>query len=357
MNIFYYSNDVYQFSYVKPIYDRIGGTFLLPTLRKQLRFKRYLRNGSAFPEVKTVLNTPLVKKVDTKNMSGLRGIIISQTNTRFICPGGKSINIFMGHGTGDRKYGGSLRILENFDYHFITGPKHIEKLRDSSLRVPEERLIEIGNPRFDAYQNGTIQKERCLDYHKVVDRDRKNILYAPTWKRGKGTLFNFVFKFCRELTKEYNLIVRPHYYEAKYIALLKNWVRVQGIKHVYWSHPADILRKDTMMDFMISDLLISDTSSIQYEYLITEKPMIIAMSEKVDLHAMPENMNLREIADVYDGSRDSDIVELVKLNITEQRHLNKYKTLLGNCFYFNDGHSTDRAVEFLESLVFKMDIN
>ena len=350
MNIFYYGNDVYQFSYVKPIYDRIGGTFLLPTLRKQLRFKRYLRNGSAFPEIKTYLNTPPIMKVDTNNMVGLRGIIISQTNTRFICPGGKSINIFMGHGTGDRKYGGNLHILENFDYHFISGHKHIQKLLDSGLKVPEERLIKIGNPRFDDYQNGTIDRERCLDYHRIVDRNRKNILYAPTWKRGKGTLFKFVFKFCRELTKEYNLIVRPHYYEAKYISMLKNWAHFLGIKHVYFSHPADILRKDTMMDFMISDLLISDTSSIQYEYLITGKPMIIAVSEQVDLHAMPDNVNLREIADVYDGSKDSDILELVKVNITEQRHIEKYTTLLGNCYYYNDGHSTDRAVEFILGL-------
>lgn len=350
LNIFYYGNQVYQFSYAKPIYDRIGGTFLVKTYRKLLRFKRYLRNGNTFPGVKTFLNTPPIKKVDTNNLKGLRGIIISQTNTRFICPGGKSINIFMGHGTGDRKYGGSLRILENFDYHFISGPKHLEKLQDSGLTIPEERLIKIGNPRFDDYQNGTINRERCLEYQGIVDRDRKNILYAPTWKRGKGTLFKFVFRFCRELTKEFNLIIRPHYYEAKYISLIKNWVRVSRIKHVYFSHPADILRKDTMMDFTISDLLISDTSSILYEYLITGKPMIVAVTKHVDLHTMPDKMNLRGIANVYDGSKGSDILEVVTTNIVEQRYVNKYRELLDNCFYFNDGHSTDRAVDFILSL-------
>jgi len=256
----------------------------------------------------------------------------------------------MGHGTGDRKYGGSLRILEEYDYHFISGPKHLEKLRDSGVTIPEERIIKIGNPRFDIYHKGEIDREKCLDDCGIVDRNRKNILYAPTWKRGKGTFHRFVYRFCRELTKEFNLIVRPHYFEAKYIPMIKTWVRANRIKHVYFSHPADLLHQDTINDFVISDLLISDTSSILYEYLITGNPIIIAKTDHVDLHTMPDSMDLRGMADEYDGSKDSDILKLVMTNITEQRNREEYQTLLNNCFYFNDGHCTDRAVKFISRL-------
>lgn len=350
MNIYYYANQVYQFSYARPIYQRLGGTFIVTKFRKLVRFKRYQRNGNAFPEVKTFLNTPPIVVRDTNNMPRTDGIIISQTNTRFICHGGKCITIFMGHGTGDRKYGGNLKNLERYDYHFISGPKHLEKLRDSGVTIAEEQLIKVGNPRFDAYLNGTIDREKCLDDLGIVDRDRKNILYAPTWKRGKGTLRKYVYRFCRELTREFNLIIRPHHFEAKFLPGIKAWAAINRIKHVYFSNSNDLLRHDTMSDFTVSDLLISDTSSIQYEYLITGKPIIIARTDPVDLHSMPDNMDLRSVSDVYDGSPDVDIRGLVTRNLEKQRNREQYQTLLNNCFYFNDGHSTDRAVEFITGL-------
>ena len=57
----------------------------------------------------------------------------------------------MGHGAGDKKYGGSPHTLETYDYHFISGPKHLAKLKDVGINIPDERLISIGNPRFDYY--------------------------------------------------------------------------------------------------------------------------------------------------------------------------------------------------------------
>ena len=36
----------------------------------------------------------------------------------------------MGHGVGDKKYGGTPAPLETYNYHFISGNKHLEKLKD-----------------------------------------------------------------------------------------------------------------------------------------------------------------------------------------------------------------------------------
>jgi len=51
-----------------------------------------------------------------------------------------------------------------------------------------------------------------------------------------------------------------------------------------------------MFDFALSNLLISDTSSILYEYLITRNPIIIANTQHVDLHNMPPEMDISTIA-------------------------------------------------------------
>lgn len=254
----------------------------------------------------------------------------------------------MGHGTGDKKYGGNAKDLESFDYHFISGPKHMEKLRDLNVNIPEEKLIKIGNPRFDEIVNGDIDAKAYLDYLEVQDKTRKTILYAPTWKWGSGTLHQLGRHFCRELTKEYNLIIRPHYFDRKYIPQFKMWAKINGIQHVYFSNPANILSNDTMYDFVVSDLLISDTSSITYEYLIMKKPIIIIENEFSDLHVMPSELNVKTIAGKYDHAHSNNILQVVQTTL-DSHNQKLFSSMLENCFYFNDGHSIDRIIDFLGS--------
>ncbi|MCH7521601.1 MAG: hypothetical protein IIB42_07905 [Candidatus Marinimicrobia bacterium] len=104
-----------------------------------------------------------------------------------------------------------------------------------------------------------------------------------------------------------------------------------------------------MSDLAVSYLQIRDTSSIQYEYLITGKAMIIAKTELVDLQTMPEEMDVRSVADIYDGSSGTDSYRMVVDKLTSTR-IEAYLQLLNNCFYFNGEHSTDRAVDFITGL-------
>ena len=104
-----------------------------------------------------------------------------------------------------------------------------------------------------------------------------------------------------------------------------------------------------MNDFAISDLMISDTSSIIYEYLITKKPIIIANNDYDQLHNMPDDLSVLSIAKSYDGEKSS-INEIVKSELEDKNLIIIYEKMLNNCFYFNDGKSTDRAVEFIKSI-------
>ena len=348
--IYFLANQVYQFSYAKPIYERTGGIFIVPKLKKLLLFKTKLRNTNAFPGVKTFLNTPKLLYRDIKSLGDFNGIIISQSATRIIRDRAKSITIFMGHGTGDRKYGDNAKVLESYDYHFISGPKHEAKLKDAGLSIPEERLIRIGNPRFDAYINGEIDREACLDHLGVIDRSRPTILFAPTWQSGHVNLFRFVFRFGRELSKHYNLIIRPHHFEMKYLPLVRGWAMAKGLKHVYYSNPNDLVHQDTFTIFACSDIMISDVSSILYEFLVTRKPIILTTHTYDDLHNMPEEMNVASVSELYDGSPGTDIAQMVADNLARSDNLERYEGLLENCFYFNDGRNTDRAVDFLTRL-------
>jgi hypothetical protein len=346
--IYYYANQIYEYSFVKLIYSHLGGTFLVRKPNREFRAKWYFRqsqrklsNSLAFAELPKIL----VKNVNDIPFD-LPGVIISNSNT--IVQRNKDIvkAIFMGHGTGDKRYGGKASALESYDYHFISGPKHMEKLKDSNVNIPDKNLVKIGNARFDEIVNNEIDILAYANYLGIKDKDRKTILYAPTWKWGAGTLHKYGYKFCQELTKEYNLIIRPHYFDRKYILKFKLWAKSKGLKHIYFSNPANILSNDTMFDFAVSDMLISDTSSILYEYLITRNPIIIANTNHVDLHNMPAEMDISTIANRM-GEKD-DIIKVVE-NVFANHHSNNFEKMLHHCFYFNDGKSIERISNFLSS--------
>ena len=348
MNIYYFANQIYQFSYALPIYQRIGGTFLVSKFKKLFQFKKYLKRVKVNSNTKAFFNTPTLKMCDRKNLYNLEGIIISLSNVTLNCDHNKCKTIYIGHGTGDKKLDSNAKILEGYDYFFISGAKHIQKLQDFELNIPEKKFIKIGNLRFDDYINNKIDREKELGRLNIIDRNRKNVLYAPTWKWGEGTFHKYVYKFSQEITKKHNLIVRPHHHDRRHIPKIKLWAKLNGIKHVYFSNPGEIVKSDTMHDFMVSDVMISDTSSILYEYLITKNPIIVAKNDYKDLHKMPDEMDIMNYAIIYDGSQD--IIKLIDDSLADPKYKTKYSELLNNCFYFNDGKSVQRALGFIDSI-------
>ena len=295
-----------------------------------------------FIENSDVIIRNLRKKLD------LKGVIVSCSNTIIKNNKDTSISIFIGHGAGDKKYGGSAHCLETYDYHFISGDKHLHKIKDVGIKIPDEKLIKIGYPKFDEYLNNKINKDEYLDYLGIRDKTRKNILYAPTWEWGDGTLKRFGKKFCREISREHNLIIRPHFQDRSHIVKLKIWAKLNGLKHVYFSNPAKIIKNNAMNDFAISDLLISDTSSINYEYLITCKPIIIVDNNYDQLHNMPTDLNILDIVQTYQSAKN-DICSMIDIELSNN-NFDQYEKMLHNCFYFNDGKSSDRAADFIKSL-------
>ena len=106
-----------------------------------------------------------------------------------------------------------------------------------------------------------------------IPKDKKIILYAPTWRENK--FYNKeAYKFTTEmdfdemhdqLSDEYILIVKFHY-------LVKD-------KSIDWSKYDDfIIECDEEWDiqelYLISDIMITDYSSVLFDYAILKRPMI-----------------------------------------------------------------------------------
>ena len=117
MNIYYYANQVYQSSFAKLVYKQLNGIFVVSRLNRKLRLIWYLRFSQRNKAINKIFyKIPDILVIDTHKTNNLNGLIITNGNT-FLNVGSRCIKVFMGHGTGDKPYGG---YVENFIYRIIT---------------------------------------------------------------------------------------------------------------------------------------------------------------------------------------------------------------------------------------------
>ncbi len=144
----------------------------------------------------------------------------------------------------------------------------------------EDKVMEIGYPRNDFLINHTQEDIRMIKEKLEIPEDKKVILYAPTWRDNQheaGTGFtydlNVDFDALRqELGDEYVILFRVHYLVASkfsfddYEGFIYNVSNYDDINHLY----------------LIADLLITDYSSVFFDYGILKKPMLFYMYDLED---------------------------------------------------------------------------
>ncbi|MBP1950586.1 CDP-glycerol glycerophosphotransferase family protein [Virgibacillus litoralis] len=134
-------------------------------------------------------------------------------------------------------------------------------------------MIESGYPRNDFLINSnneeTIQQ---IKKNSNLPTDKKVILYAPTWRdnqfygRGKYK-FNLEMdldKLRDELGEDYIILLRLHYLVAENLDLTE----YEGFVYDFSSH------EDIRELYLISDMLITDYSSVFFDYANLKRPMM-----------------------------------------------------------------------------------
>jgi CDP-glycerol glycerophosphotransferase len=136
----------------------------------------------------------------------------------------------------------------------------------------DKEMLEIGYPRNDILFAKNNEKDiNELKNQLGIPQGKKVILYAPTWRDNefyaKGHYkFNRAMDFdlCQEkLSDEYVMIVKYHYLVKDKI----DWSPYQGF--IYSCN----LSYDISLLYLIADLLITDYSSVMFDYSLLKRPM------------------------------------------------------------------------------------
>ena len=164
--------------------------------------------------------------------------------------------------------------LDRFD-HFVVRSEHDVRTLARAYRIPEEKLLRIGYPRNDALVRAARDpQEPDPALHRLAERlgvhpDRRVLLYAPTFRaHADGGLRDFTFPFDAErfadhFGDQYTLLVRSHYLNRVALppSVTARVIDVTG--------EADITPL-----LLLSDALITDYSSVMFDYALLRRPMV-----------------------------------------------------------------------------------
>lgn len=199
------------------------------------------------------------------------------------------------------------------------------------------KIAEIGYPRVDFIHN-TDQEE--LKTELGIPQDKEIILYAPTWRGELSSIEDAsqeVLKLINQLKKQlpanYVLYMKLHHFTFKY---MDEELKKSAI-------PSNI---DINQFLSITDILITDYSSVFYDFLSTQKPIIFYLyDEKQYL----EKRGLYTTIDQLPGPiarTTNDLIDIIK-NLPQyvEQYKEQYNKAIQKYAYMDDGKATERFKE------------
>ena len=221
----------------------------------------------------------------------------------------------------------------------FTSAFNLEKLGKKDI------IVEKGYPRNDELFKFDDEYIRKIKEKLEIPSDKKIILYAPTWrdnqhKLGVGYTFDIGFNLDNlrdKIGDEYVILTRLHY-------LIANKLNTKQYKGFIY----DVSKYDNINDlYIISDILITDYSSVFFDYANLKRPILFYM---YDLDEYKNNtrdfyIDLKELPGPI-LKNEEEIIECInKIKDIKENYKEKYEKFNKKFNYLDDAEASKRVVE------------
>ena len=200
------------------------------------------------------------------------------------------------------------------------------------------QIIEEGQPRNDLLIRGEKEPlyEKLRQYGISIEKEKKIILYAPTWREARegglkinpDELIHVKEKLEENIdTNEYQILIKPHQYVYQQ---LKDREEYRNLLI-----PAAMDANELMV---LTDILISDYSSIFLDYMVLDRPILFYVPDLENYKEMRGlDIKLEDLPGAY-SSHICDIAGYIKhIEWVQQEYKEKYQEMKQNICGMDDG--------------------
>ncbi len=312
-------------------------------------------------------NTKIVKygsKEYYKTFATAKYWIVNSLVNESITPKKNQIFVQCWHGTPlkklrcDIKYDGilndtkELKMRNDIDAkrftYFISPSKFCTEKFTSSFNLKELKkqdiIIEEGYPRNVLLFNYTNEKVKQIKNSLKIPMDKKVILYAPTFrdnqhKSGLGYTYELgidLDKLKEKLSEEYIILFRTHYFVSNSIDLKK-----------YKGFIFDVSKYDDVSElYIISDLLITDYSSVFFDFANLKRPILFYMYDLDEYKNKLRDfyIDLKELPGPIITEEEELIKEIKNINKYDEKYKKIYQKFNQKFNYLDDENAAKRVI-------------
>ncbi|MGL4873805.1 MAG: bifunctional glycosyltransferase/CDP-glycerol:glycerophosphate glycerophosphotransferase [Clostridium sp.] len=230
----------------------------------------------------------------------------------------------------------------------VTSSKNIVKEYAEAFNVREENVLPLGVPRTDIMLDEEyrtfIRRNLQNEYPEI--KDKKIILYAPTFRGGPKERKNFKLelnptRLLKNIDEDYILVLKLH-------PSVKNGLKDVIIPKALKKRVINIDSGNDINDLIaISEIVITDYSSVVFEGALLDKKIIMFAYDK------EEYLRERDFYYEYDSfvpgniaKTNEEIVEIINNNNFDIQRVREFKNKFFDQY---DGQASKRLVENLFS--------
>ncbi|CAM4162126.1 CDP-glycerol glycerophosphotransferase family protein [Lederbergia lenta] len=249
-----------------------------------------------------------------------------------------------GFSTVGKSFGPSKEYLKHVSIHsnytkvFVSSSEIIPYFSEA-FNMPKEQIHPLGVPRTDYFfAEDMIEELRSRLYETYPDlANKKILLYAPTFRGKSHYQDQFELPFDIEemegsLGDDYALLIHLHPYMQKAL-------EVSGEGFAYHIKDAFVIQEL----LAVSDILITDYSTVFFDYSLLNRPMIFYPYDLEDYKRSRDFYYTYE--DIIPGPMAMDTATLIELIKEGLYNVDQISHFRDRFFDIQDGKATERIVE------------
>ncbi len=313
-----------NFESFKPVHD-----LLMQDPRIQLFYSSHLKD---FSKIKTLYEICGIapNQIIDEQTARKYSFDMFLTPIRF-CQGQNSrIKVKLVHGVSfkGKHY---KRAFKKFDYLFCPGnflKRIYQQLDDFEENDP--RLVLTGFPKDDGLLDGSLDRAQLMQ-QMGLNASLPVVLFAPTWGKGNA-LERLGLEIVQQIQQlPVQLLIQLHEHDKAW----KKPLEKVAASNVHFSE-----NSDSSHCLFVSDLLISDASSVANEFTLLDRPIVFVDVPDL-LSNYPDNYYFknwgRQAGPVVDNIED--LLLAVKKGLDQPQEMSEIRQRIANDLFHKPGHS------------------